>query len=232
MVITAKKRAVAAASPLSRQTRPDRRRTRTRGALLEAGVVLLATRPIEAVSVDEITETADIAKGSFYNHFSDKDALAREVSRHVRDEVEALVTSANQGIPDPALRVARALCVFARYAQQEPGRARALARLHSGATLPHAPSNRGLRYDLEAGLATGCFSGFDLETGLMSVISLVQITMARTLDESQPPLSARILVDIAALLLRALGLSRTSARRTAENAVSLLEVTPLGRAPR
>src|SRR5579859_3984476 len=103
-------------------SRPDRRRVRTRGALVEAGVRLFSLRPIEAVSVDEITETADIAKGSFYNHFNDKDELAREVSRHVREEVEARVTAANEGVSDPADRVARALYVFALYAREKPDR--------------------------------------------------------------------------------------------------------------
>jgi len=203
--------------------RPDRRRARTRGALLEAGVRLFSLRPIEAVSVDEITETADIAKGSFYNHFNDKDELGREVSRHVREEVEARVTAANEGIADPAVRVARALYVFSLYAFEKPERARALSRLHTGATLPNAPSNRGLRADLESGLRSGRFSSFALETGLMSVIATVQVTMSRILDPVAPRLGEKALADIAAFLLRGLGLSNAAAAKAAGEAASLLE---------
>ena len=203
--------------------RPDRRRARTRGALVEAGVRLFSRRPIEAVSVDEITETADIAKGSFYNHFSDKDELGREVSRHVREEVEARVTAANEDIADAAVRVARALYVFSLYSLDKPDRARALSRLHAGATLPHAPSNRGLRADLESGLNSGRFSSFALETGLMGVIATVQITMSRILDPAAPRLGEKALTDIAAFLLRGLGLSNAAARKAAVEAASLLE---------
>jgi len=200
--------------------KPDRRRVRTRNALVEAGMALFSLRPIEAVSVDEITQAADLAKGSFYNYFTDKEALAREVAREVREEVEARVAVANEAIKDPAIRVARALHVFALYAREKPDRAGVLTRLHSGATLPHAPSNRGLRADLEAGLRLGRFSGFALETGLISVIATVQITMLRILDPAAPRLSETALIDIAALLLRGLGLSNAAARKAAMESAS------------
>ena len=48
----------------------------TRMALLAAGQKLLAERPIDALAIDEIVQTAGVAKGSFYNHFEDKDAFA------------------------------------------------------------------------------------------------------------------------------------------------------------
>ena len=41
--------------------------------------MLLAQRDVGALSVDEIVAAADVAKGSFYNHFQDKDAFAREI---------------------------------------------------------------------------------------------------------------------------------------------------------
>ena len=58
--------------------RVDRRRARTRAALLKAGRTLLASRDVQGLSVDEIVAAADVAKGSFYNHFTDKDMFARE----------------------------------------------------------------------------------------------------------------------------------------------------------
>lgn len=200
---------------------PDRRRVRTRGAILEAGVALFAARPVDSVSIDEISVAADIAKGSFYNHFTDKNDLAREVSRHVRQEVEQRVTEANKTISDPAVRVARALCIFTLYALEKPNRARALFRLHSGATLPNAPSNLGLRKDLEAGLAASRFAHFELQSGLMTVIGTVQVALSRALDTNAPPFSETSIADLAALLLRGLGLSPAAARRAAAQAATI-----------
>ncbi len=52
-----------------------RRRTNTREALLVAARTLLAGRTTEGFTVDDIVQSAGVAKGSFYNHFSDKEEL-------------------------------------------------------------------------------------------------------------------------------------------------------------
>ena len=119
--------------------KPDRRRARTRAALLQAGESLFAAQSVEAVSIDDIVAAADVAKGSFYNHFADREALARAIAGQVRTEAEAQVDQINDGVADPARRMARAQMVFARFALQNPQRARAMMRLFAGATLPNAP---------------------------------------------------------------------------------------------
>src|SRR3990167_4665994 len=86
--------------------KPDRRRVRPRAALLQAGQSLFATQSVDAVSIDDIVAAADVAKGSFYNHFSDKEALAREIAVTVRAEAEAQVDLANAGVTEPASRMA------------------------------------------------------------------------------------------------------------------------------
>lgn len=59
--------------PLSVDALPGRtgarqRQTRTRKALLTAARRLMAQGVRTAFTVDELTATADVAKGSFYNH--------------------------------------------------------------------------------------------------------------------------------------------------------------------
>jgi len=57
------------------------RAQRTYRALVDAGLELLAERPIDALAIDEIVGRAGVAKGSFFNHFADKPALARRSGR-------------------------------------------------------------------------------------------------------------------------------------------------------
>ena len=160
----------------------DRRRQRTRAALLQAGQSLFASRSVDAVSVDDIVGTAEVAKGSFYNHFTDKDELAREIAAAIRAEVEALVDATNRDIADPAVRMARAFAVYVRFAHDQPERARAMLRLLAGATLPDLPLNKGVRFDLEAGLASGRFSGLPLQAALLLVMDIVQIGLIHVLE--------------------------------------------------
>ena len=55
------------------------KRARTRAQILEAGTMLLAERPPEALTVDAIVEAAGVAKGTFYYHFQSIEELAAAV---------------------------------------------------------------------------------------------------------------------------------------------------------
>lgn len=54
--------------------RDQNRRERTR-TLLDAALALFLERGIDAVTIDQITRRAEVAKGSFYRYFETKDAL-------------------------------------------------------------------------------------------------------------------------------------------------------------
>lgn len=196
----------------------DRRRVRTRAALLQAGQSLFAARSVDAVTVDDIVGTAEVAKGSFYNHFTDKDDLAREIAAAIRSEVEALVDATNRDIADPAVRMARAFAVYVRYAHEQPERARAMLRLLAGATLPDMPLNAGVRFDLEAGLAAGRFRGLPLQSALLLVMGVVQIGLIHVLEH--PTDEAWIaIVPLLAGQLRGLGVPFDEAQTLARSAI-------------
>ena len=62
----------AAACPTSRR---ERRRTETRERLYDASLRLLAEYDFDSVTVEMITEAADVGKGTFFNYFSNKEAV-------------------------------------------------------------------------------------------------------------------------------------------------------------
>jgi AcrR family transcriptional regulator len=55
--------------------RRERRRQETRDRLFEAAVRLLSERDFESVTVEAITEAADVGKGTFFNYFPNKEAV-------------------------------------------------------------------------------------------------------------------------------------------------------------
>lgn len=200
----------------------DRRRVRTRAALLRAGQSLFAQRSVDGVSIDDIVAAADVAKGSFYNHFPDKDALARTLGQQARASAEALVAQVGAGVADPAERVARALCAFARQAVEHPEGVRMAMRLFPAATIPDAPMNAGVRADIQAGLAAGRFSGLSLEAAVLSAVGTVQITVARIVDREGLGSPADLAREMAAGLLRALNLDPAEAQSLADRACAAL----------
>lgn len=207
-------------TPDAMEPRIDRRRARTRAALLQAGETLFAAHSVDAVSIDDIVLAADVAKGSFYNHFADKEALARAIAGAVRAEAEAEVDAANAGVVEPARRMARAQAVFVRFAVRNPERARAMMRLFAGATLPDAPMNRGLLADIQAGLADGSFRDLTLETGLLMAMGMGTIAVTRVLEAAGTMEPTTLSRDLNFGLLRGLGVAESAAREISAAAVA------------
>jgi len=206
--------------------RVDRRRVRTRAALLQAGVTLFAARSVDGVSIDDIVAEAQVAKGSFYNHFPDKDALAQDLADRARAGVEALAARLGAGVADPAERVARAVCGFSRQALEDPVGVRAQLRLFQGAAIPDAPMNAGVRADVQAGLQAGRFVGLTLEAGLLLTVGVVQIAVGRVLTQDDPRKAAALTRDLAFGLLRGLGLDGPSAKAIAAKAAADIYAGP------
>jgi AcrR family transcriptional regulator len=79
-------------------TRQQRRTSRTRNRLLEAARAVFSERGFEAVRIDEITERADLGKGTFYYHFGSKEKIIREVMSSVLAELIQAVEERCAGV--------------------------------------------------------------------------------------------------------------------------------------
>ena len=211
-------------------SRGERRRSATRTALVEAAEGLFAARGADAVTIDEIVAAADVAKGSFYNHFQGRDDLAREVARLVREEIEAQITAVNAGVADPAVRMIQAHAAALKYVWKKPVRAAAQARLHAGATSAEAPMNAGVAHDLEEGLAQGRFKGVTVAGGVIFVLGVAVGGMAAMLDDPSQARAQALIRQLGPALLRGLGMDTDEAVRLAEAAATQGEA-PRGDTP-
>jgi AcrR family transcriptional regulator len=198
--------------------RRDRRKLATRQALLDATHALLASRSMDALSVDEIALRADVAKGTFYNYFPDKEALARELASHVRARLESEIARTNEGIDDPAKRIARALCCLLRFCLSTPEQAAGMLTLFPRATDPAAPINSGVRRDIADGIAQGRIVAPAEDVAVACIVGVFMAGANRALDLSADQARA-FAQELGTLLLHGLGLSRTQARHMMREAV-------------
>lgn len=83
------------------ERRPDPRPARTRAALIEAAQQILATSDRGEASIQEITELAGVAQGSFYNHFESKDELFDTAIIATMEAHADLLESVTAGLTDP-----------------------------------------------------------------------------------------------------------------------------------
>lgn len=96
-------------------SRLERRKARTRAAILEAARQLFQEQGFESTSIAQIAEAADSGVGTLYGYFSNKDDILHEVLRsHGEQITREFLDSVNE--QTPALeRLCLALNGFARY---------------------------------------------------------------------------------------------------------------------
>ena len=91
---------LAPADPAPTITRNDRRRQRTRETILAAADRVFRRKGVDAATVNDVTEDADVAYGTFYNHFKTMDdvvaALAAETLQRVADRTDAIIQKAER----------------------------------------------------------------------------------------------------------------------------------------
>ncbi|ACY96320.1 TetR/AcrR family transcriptional regulator [Thermomonospora curvata] len=140
----------------SAPTRMDRRKARTRGALIRAAQSFLA-QGTSNVPILEITQAADVGLGSFYNHFESREQLFAAAVEDVLDRLGAVLDELTASPDDPAEVFAQAFRLTGRMHRLDPELSKVL--LNSGFALVSSP--RGLapraRRDIAAAVRAGRF---------------------------------------------------------------------------
>lgn len=195
---------------------PSPRAARTRAALIAAGFELLVERPIDAIPIDDVVAKAGVAKGSFFNHFADKQDFANAIATEVRLEVEALITKANDGVANPVERIAGGMRVAAEFAMAQPKRSAVLLRSQGSSTARAHPLNRGVVGDFEAACQQGLLRPEAQQSGVLYWLGLCQAIMTNIVERRPSRDDAnRRLAEMLVLGLTGLGIDATEAVRLA-----------------
>jgi AcrR family transcriptional regulator len=196
--------------PELRVNRLERRKQRTRDALIKAAQTLIAEGRLN-VPVLEITQAADVGMGSFYNHFDSKEQLFDAAVEEVLDRHGAVLDRLTADLQDPAAVFACSFRLSGRFFRERPQESRILlanwsALLSSDKGL--AP--RALR-DIKAAVAAGRFTVDDAELAL--AVAGGTLMGVGHLLQSEPQRDAGTTSDAATeSVLRLFGMSRDDAR--------------------
>lgn len=195
---------------------------RTKARLMDAAVDVFARDGFEAASVNEITRAAEVANGTFYVYFKDKDQIASAVAYRIAHDVVQQLDEAMVGVEDAIERISSATRRFLDLASSNPQWGRALFRavwiyddLRDNVT-------RYLRADLERGVAQGVFQA-EIDDFLISTFSaMTMAALFRRLNaEAGPDSGSRV----AELQLRMLGVAPDVAKRVAYQALKPVNLT-------
>jgi AcrR family transcriptional regulator len=106
------------------KSRRERHKVEIRDRLFRAAIKLFGTRGFTETTVEHITDSADVAKGTFFNYFSTKEMLLTDLMERRLDILRTAREEAQQGrlpLRDVLRRLLRSLMA-------EPGRSRCMAR--------------------------------------------------------------------------------------------------------
>jgi AcrR family transcriptional regulator len=203
--------------------RVERRRARVRQRLLEAAETLMGARGVDAVTVEEITEAADVARRTFYHHFDSKHDLLVPIARARTKSLNQRIDRLIEEVPDPAEAVSIALRHTFRGIPEDP--LCAWFVLHSG--LPYERLLDGIgesgTRDVARGVAAGRFAVDNHTAGSTLLVgSLIAVISARV----DGKLRDEDLDDAVEYALRLLGVPAVEAREIAHRPLPSLPEEP------
>ena len=181
-----------------------RKRRQTRRRLINAGTVVLAEHGPRHVTAGQVAAVAEVAPGTFYNHFPSVDELIDAVAHDLGRGIEIGRDTLNQIEHDPRQRVAIGVLQLLQMAEDDPASASAFVTL--AAVLPEFRARvRGIvGQAIREGVEAGCF---DVPPGPAATNAVLGATLqamrSRLLDES----GQTDAIDLARLVLRLLGVT-------------------------
>jgi AcrR family transcriptional regulator len=180
------------------------KRARTRAQIVEAGAMLLAERPLEALTVDAVVEAAGVAKGTFYYHFQSMEELAAAVGEKLGESFDELLAPARLGLRDPIARLSFAFTQFLEKAIADPVWARLVVQSAQAPTEFARSVRAHLKTDLSEARAQGRLTVQDVELAADIVFGIwLQVTRGTLHRRVAPDLIGHALDAV----LRALGAS-------------------------
>jgi AcrR family transcriptional regulator len=196
------------------KARPKRERTRAR--IMDAATEIAAERgPLASVS--EIAERADIAIGTFYNHFESRDELFNAVSVAIADAVTREMEGWHSAGGNSALALSRGLIAFVTILAREPEWGHAFLMVEN--TYPPPRRERSaqsiLRDSIDEGLASGLFSVSSTEFTLYFIEEATRLALRADLSTDGKAGAAQ---QAAAMVLAILGVPRGEADVISKNA--------------
>jgi AcrR family transcriptional regulator len=191
--------------------RLERRKQRTRAALIRAAQGFIASGKLN-VPVLEITQSADVGMGSFYNHFESKEELFEAAVADVLDSHGALLDLLTQSIDDPAETFACSFRLTCRLFRRRPQESRIL--LVNGLTLMSSERGLGPRAlrDIEMATAAGRFTVDDPALAL-ALAGGALLGLGKLLQDEPERDDAAAADRVTEGLLRLFGLPAEEARR-------------------
>ncbi|QUQ70058.1 TetR/AcrR family transcriptional regulator [Kutzneria sp. CA-103260] len=205
--------------------RLDRRKARTRAALIRAARACIAAGRTN-VPILEITQSADVGMGSFYNHFDTKEDLFHAAVEDALDAIGDMLDALTATMDDPAEVVAQSFRLLGRIHRREPELSKVL--LHHGLSLTGFDRGvaRRARRDLEAAAHAGRFPRVTDAEATTAIVAGAVLAIGQLLHDQPERDDAETTDQITEDLLRMFGVPADEARDISRRPLPDLDELP------
>ena len=188
------------------------RRARTRAELIRAARILYAARTFDSVTVDDVVNAAELAKGTFYVHFDGLDDLQSVLAGELAHEFDELLQPRRLSLDDPIERITAGCGAFINQALHDPAWGALISR--AAAAMPSvARVARGrLNEDIRRAAASGRLHDVPPEIAFEFAIGITVRAMQSAAEGLLKPKQAPLIV---AGILRAIGVPAEEGREIA-----------------
>lgn len=185
------------------------RRERTRIRIVSAAARAVANHGEHRVTIDDFITEAGVARGTFYNYFTTREALIDSLWAYVGKQPFVEIQRLCAGLDDPAERIVTELRLVARRAAVDETWGWLVFSMSGERTVNEdlltfpAP-------DLASGLSAGRFRFEQLASARDLVVATARAALRASLERRA---TEAYLADTCRLLLRALGVDEIESRR-------------------
>lgn len=187
----------------------ERKRARTRAALIEAAMRLIAEQGHDALTIADFVAAAGVSRGGFYNYFPTIQDLLAAVRDEIAGRLDREIAIALAQVADPAERLAMTMLRFIEMGVSDPVWGWVFLRLESVPLPAPGTARERFRREYEAGLALGRFHEAEHYAGYSLAAGSVRMAV-RAMLSGAPADCGR---ETVRLVLIGLGLDGAEARR-------------------
>jgi len=181
----------------------------------KAALELFAEKGTAAVTVSELAAAAGVVRGTIYKNVASPEHLFETIAAQLAEEMDQQIVASYRGVEDPALRLAIGIRLYVRRAHEEPHWGRFLVQFamtnKSLREVWHGPPVQDLTLGIEGGRYDIQPAQVPAALGVIAGSTLAAIVLV--LDGLRTWRDAG--TDVAAMVLRALGLGREAAAELA-----------------
>lgn len=194
--------------------------TSTDDRIIDAAIRLFVTKGSQQVTISELAQEANVARGTLYRNVASMDDLFDRVVTELSTDLHRKVSTTFADIDDPAERLATGVRLWIRYAHENPLMGRFAVRFGLSEAALRTLMTGPPMYDIQAGLTTARYAEINVDSVASLVLGATISAMWMVLDGHQTWRTAGS--STAELILRALGIEAAEAKRISERELPML----------